>query len=520
MAKSRTGWKESIPHDDALAYFGTRGRLVVVVVGEQVPVAVEAQANAVAGTAGHDPEVAAVRPAAEDAADTGVGRPRALRLAEEGPVRPVIGPVEVAIARHRIAHGEIEIALGSPGEAVEALVDAVIRHAPDQPPWPEVLALCRTIGEEVEGAGREDIQVRAADLDVVDPGILREAVEFASRLVAAVVIGFVNEECLPAADEQPAGRVGADRQERLGRRRVDADYLQCRVGEAVIEILGGRAGTANEEEKQADERKRSHGGGSWRKAGVGGQGGVLISSWKRSRARAHNVRSPGWVSWPRRCGGRRQAQDVDGAVAVGRDQMAAVRTEGKLPDFGTGRTESQDPLASRLLVPQPHRTIGSRRSQDLTVRPKCDTKHPPLVPNGSAQVRAGLNIPEFDRLIAARTGQDKAVRPKRHGVDGAFVSGQSVQRAARGPIPQAHHAVAAAGRHSPTVRVHGGSDYPGSVAAQSLNRGRVSRRKVPHLERLVSAGRNQPAAYRIKGNDMDSALVSTQGMMIPGGNVP
>ena len=70
--------------------------------------------------------------AAEDPADAGVRRARAVGLTEPGPVGPVVGSVEVAVGRRGVAHREVQVALRPPRQAVEALVDVARRHSPDE----------------------------------------------------------------------------------------------------------------------------------------------------------------------------------------------------------------------------------------------------------------------------------------------------------------------------------------------------------------------------------------------------
>ena len=59
----------------------------------------------------------------------------------------------------RIAHREVEIPLGSPGHAVQTLVDVPVRYAPDQALGHEALALRGAVPDDIESREGEGVEV-------------------------------------------------------------------------------------------------------------------------------------------------------------------------------------------------------------------------------------------------------------------------------------------------------------------------------------------------------------------------
>ena len=62
---------------------------------------------------------------------------------------PVIRPAEIAVVLQRIGHGEIEVALRSPGEAVKAQLDVPQRLSPDQTLDGNPLATCHRLRQQI-----------------------------------------------------------------------------------------------------------------------------------------------------------------------------------------------------------------------------------------------------------------------------------------------------------------------------------------------------------------------------------
>src|SRR5262249_9896886 len=99
------------------------------------------------------------------------------------------------------------------------------------------------------------------------------------------------------------------------------------------------------------------------------------------------------------------------------------------------------------------------------------------------------------------------VRPEGHTPNSPLVSRQRAQLAALGRVPQANGVITTAGSDEPAVRIHGRSYDPGTVTREGLNRRGKSRRNPPHLEGVIAAGGNQPAAVRMINDGMDRELV-------------
>ena len=104
--------------------------LMVVVVGEQIPGRVEDQSAIVSRAPGHDLQLAAVRSTAKHTSGACVQAARSLRLAEHGPVSPMVCTCVVTIPDHQITHRDIEITFWPPRQAVESLVHMPIRAVP------------------------------------------------------------------------------------------------------------------------------------------------------------------------------------------------------------------------------------------------------------------------------------------------------------------------------------------------------------------------------------------------------
>ena len=86
-------------------------------------------------------------------------------------------------------------------------------NAPQQPLRFESLGLDRSVRQDVERIHRQDIEVWAAQFQVIRPRMRWEAKQFDSRLVAPFVVWVVAKDRFATADKQPAESIAADRQE-------------------------------------------------------------------------------------------------------------------------------------------------------------------------------------------------------------------------------------------------------------------------------------------------------------------
>jgi len=160
----------------------------------------------------------------------------------------VVGAVlKVAVAPEWIAAGEIEVAFGPEVQSVQALVNVAEGNAPDEAFDLDVFALGHGVGDEVDGADGGDVEVVAANGDVVDPGVFGEADEELAWVEAAFTVGLIDEEGFTCADEEAAHRVKADAEEGFLFVGVDVDEFELGVGEAVGFLRGGSTG--NDEDK-------------------------------------------------------------------------------------------------------------------------------------------------------------------------------------------------------------------------------------------------------------------------------
>ena len=103
---------------------------MIVVVAEEVPIVIEDQAATVAQAARDDLQAAAVGTNPQDASLTRVGDAVLFRRAEKGPVSPMIGTLKISVVDERVPHRNVEIAFGTPGQRMKALVHVIPRHAP------------------------------------------------------------------------------------------------------------------------------------------------------------------------------------------------------------------------------------------------------------------------------------------------------------------------------------------------------------------------------------------------------
>ena len=130
----------------------------------------------------------------------------------------MIGAAEVAVVPERIAHRDVEVSLRSPRAGVKALMDVAVRHAPQQPLGCDALALHSRAGQPIDRADCDDVEIVAANLDVVDPGVIGELVQQMTRLVPACFIKVVDIQRLPATDEDASCRVESHGEKRSVRR--------------------------------------------------------------------------------------------------------------------------------------------------------------------------------------------------------------------------------------------------------------------------------------------------------------
>ena len=178
-----------------------RQSFVVVVVGEQVPVAVEAKAATVTQATGDNAKVAAIGPTAKDATDARVRNLRPCRLAEKRPMPPMIGAVEVAVIPQRIAHRNVKIARRSPRQPMKTLMHMSLRHAPDEPFRLEIFVTNRPARNDVQRIQRQRVNVCTTDFDIVDPRMRRKAVQLAAGFVSADIVRLVHKQRLATADK-------------------------------------------------------------------------------------------------------------------------------------------------------------------------------------------------------------------------------------------------------------------------------------------------------------------------------
>jgi len=263
-----------------------RQALVVVVVSEQVP----AQATTVAGATSHHLQVAAVGEAPQHAADPRVGHPRPLGLTEKRPVSPVVGSAEVAVKDQHVTQRQVEVSVGSPGQAVKTLVWMIVGVAPDQSFGLDPGSLRDRSLQQVQRPVGHRVQVVATDLEVIDPRVGREPEDLAPLPQPAgspTGIRLVDEHRLAATDKQPPGGIGPHRQERLARRTVDGDDLECRVPQPVF-LTGGQHRRGECAESQADRHlagesdtgpQQRHGSVSTGVSGDAANGSPPVNPW-------------------------------------------------------------------------------------------------------------------------------------------------------------------------------------------------------------------------------------------------
>ena len=72
---------------------------------------------------------------------------------------------------------------------MEAALHMPQRHAPNEFLRLEVVAFADTIGDQVQGTEREDVQIVAANLDVVHPRLRRKANQQLARLKPPAALG-------------------------------------------------------------------------------------------------------------------------------------------------------------------------------------------------------------------------------------------------------------------------------------------------------------------------------------------
>ncbi len=155
-------------------------------------------------------------------------------------VRTRAVPVHV---RLRIPHGQEQIAGWPEFHAMKSLVKVPLRHAPKQFFRFQVVAPGDRLTHAVESRIRQDKEVIAIDLEVIEPGVLGKTEQLPARTEATIRGWLVNIQRLATTDEQAPGQVHrlADEElllitvEKLNAQRFvgqmdTGDFARCRKG--------------------------------------------------------------------------------------------------------------------------------------------------------------------------------------------------------------------------------------------------------------------------------------------------
>ncbi len=109
------------------------------------------------------------------------------------------------------------------------------------------MAFDHAVGDDVQGRERENVKVIPADLDVIDPGIAREAKQLLSRAETAVSSRFIDKQGLAPSHEEPTKRIDPHGKERFLGRGIEPLEAQLGIDDGVIESAGGTRRSGNRE---------------------------------------------------------------------------------------------------------------------------------------------------------------------------------------------------------------------------------------------------------------------------------
>src|SRR5262249_26224109 len=89
--------------------------------------------------------------------------------------------------------------------------------------------------------------------------------------------------------------------------------------------------------------------------------------------------------------------------------------------FGSLVMAHSPSVLQRCGVPKPHRPIGARRGENITVGTESHVQDRTRVSGKRKNFSTGRRIPNFHRSILARSGQAFVIRAENHARDGASV---------------------------------------------------------------------------------------------------
>ena len=138
---------------------------------------------------------------------------------------PVVRTTGVAVIAEGVAHGDVEVALWSPGQVVEAWTAGRDRDAPDQLDRLEIGTSAHAGANQVQGVASQHKQIITANLDVAQRGSLGKTIKQLARTAASAELGFVDDQLFVFADEPSAHGVGP-RRTGLDCGRFDAGYFE------------------------------------------------------------------------------------------------------------------------------------------------------------------------------------------------------------------------------------------------------------------------------------------------------
>ena len=167
---------------------------------------------------------------------------------------PVIRASEVSVVPQRIAHRNVEVSVRSPRAGVQALMNVTVRHSPQQPLDGDAVSLQPSTRQPIHGTDRDDVEVVASNLDIVDPGVIGKRIQQVPRLVPPGCIEVVDEQRLAATGKDASRRVEPHRQKRIVVRRIEPHDFQIGIEDAVVEVIGQQRGRGQHQQQSQTQR--------------------------------------------------------------------------------------------------------------------------------------------------------------------------------------------------------------------------------------------------------------------------